>query len=335
MKTKNISTEEVQKAKAKKIKKEKHPKGKMESVEGGEAVYVAKKKHHKSKRALFEKIATSPFMLPSIIGVLVFFIIPFMVVIYYSFIDGTVSANFVGFDNYVKLFKSSAFKMALKNTGVFSATAVPFVVILSLALAVLLDSNIPYKSTFRTIFLSPMIVPAASIILIWQVLFDYNGVVNDIGAIFGADPIEWLKSDYGVIVVILLFLWKNIGYNMIMFMSALSAIPRDILEVAMLDGCGPVKRFFMIKLRYLVSTLSFVTIMSLINSFKVFREVYLLTGNYPFDTIYTLQHFMNNTFSNFDYQKLSSAAIVLCLIMIVIIGLLLWVDDKVGKGIEE
>ncbi len=139
MKTKNNSTEEMQKAKVKKIKKEKHPKGSMKAVEGGEAVYVPKAKHRHSKRALFEKIATSPFMIPSIIGVLVFFIIPFMVVIYYSFIDGTVSANFVGFDNYVKLFKSSAFKMALKNTGVFSATAVPLVVILSLALAVLLD----------------------------------------------------------------------------------------------------------------------------------------------------------------------------------------------------
>ena len=172
-------------------------------------------------------------------------------------------------------------------------------------------------------------------ILIWQVLFDYNGVINDITALFGVSPVEWLKSDYGYMVVVLLFLWKNIGYNMIMFMSALSAVPKGIIEVAMLDGCGAVRRFFMIKMRYLASTISFVTIMSLINSFKVFREVYLLTGNYPYDSMYTLQHFMNNTFSNFEYQKLSSAAVVLCLIMIVIIGILLWVDNHLGKGIEE
>ena len=112
-------------------------------------------------------------------------------------------------------------------------------------------------------------------------------------------------------------------------------MPKGIIEVAMLDGCGAVRRFFMIKMRYLASTISFVTIMSLINSFKVFREVYLLTGNYPYDSMYTLQHFMNNTFSNFEYQKLSSAAVVLCLIMIVIIGVLLWVDNHLGKGIEE
>ena len=136
-------------------------------------------------------------------------------------------------------------------------------------------------------------------------------------------------------MVVLLFLWKNIGYNMIMFMSALASVPKDIQEVAMLDGCGPAKRFFLIKLRYLASTISYVTIMSLINSFKVFREVYLLTGDYPYDSMYTLQHFMNNTFRNFDYQKLSSAAIVLSLVMIVIIAVLLWADDRLGRDIEE
>ena len=294
-----------------------------------------KKKWRISKRERAERARTSVFMMPSFLGVMLFFILPFLVVIYYALIDNPTTANFVGLENFEKLFSNNAFILALKNTGMFSLTAVPLVVVIALALAVLLESNIPYKSTFRTIFLSPMIVPAASIILIWQVLFDYNGVINDIAVFFGADPVEWLKSDFGYIVVVLLFLWKNIGYNMIMFMSALSAIPRGILEVAMLDGCGTVRRFFTIKLRYLSSTISYVTIMSLINSFKIFREVYLLTGDYPYDTMYTLQHFMNNTFSNYDYQKLSSAAIVLCAVMIVIIGILLWVDNHVGKGIEE
>ncbi len=300
---------------------------------------VKKKKTAKriipTKREQRERLRTSVFMLPSLVGVLLFFILPFLVVIYYSLIGDVTNAEFVGLDNFIALFKNSAFKLALKNTGIFSLTAVPLVVILSLALAVLLESNIPMKSTFRTIFLSPMIVPAASIILIWQVLFDYNGVVNDITALFGAAPVEWLKSDQGYIVVVLLFLWKNIGYNMIMFMSALSAIPKDILEVAMLDGCSPVKRFFKIKLRYLSSTISYVTIMSLINSFKVFREVYLLTGDYPYDSMYTLQHFMNNTFNGFNYQRLSGAAVILALIMIVIIGLLLFIDNRAGRDIEE
>ena len=288
-----------------------------------------------SRRERRERFLTSFYMLPSVAGVLTFFILPFFVVIYYSLIDDTSTGVFVGVDNYIRLFDNSAFKLALKNTGLFSLTAVPLVVILSLALAVLLDANVPYKSTFRTIVLSPMIVPAASVILIWQVLFDFNGVVNAAASLFGLEPVEWFKSDYGYLVVVLLFLWKNIGYNMIMFMSALTNIPRDIIEVAMLDGAGPVRRFFTIKMRYLSSTISFVTIMSLINSFKVFREVYLLTGDYPFETMYTLQHFMNNTFAHLEYQKLSSAAMVLCLIMIGIIGLLLFIDDRAGRGLDE
>ncbi len=287
-----------------------------------------------SKQEIKERIFTAPFMIPSLIGVCLFFILPFMIVVVYSLVNDNTSYQFVGLENFVKLFDNSAFKLALKNTGLFSLIAVPLVVIIPLCLALLLDSSIPYKSLFRTIFLSPMIVPAASVILIWQVLFDYNGVVNDITAVFGSTPVDWLKSDYGMIVVVLLFLWKNIGYNMIMFMSALSAVPKEILEVATLDGCGSIRRFFAIKLKYLASTLSFVTIMSLINSFKVFREVYLLTGNYPYDSMYTLQHFMNNTFRT-DMQKLSSAAIVLALIMIVIISILLWIDSRAGKGIEE
>jgi len=282
-----------------------------------------------------ERRRTSVFMLPSLLGVLLFFVLPFLVVFYYSMIDTVSNAEFVGLDNFVRLFRNAAFRLALKNTGIFSAIAVPLVVLLSLGLAIFLDAEVPLKSTFRTIFLSPMIVPAASVILIWQMLFDYHGVINDITAKFGAAPVEWLKSDYGILVVVLLFLWKNIGYNMIMFMSALSSVPKDLLEVAMLDGCNSVQRFFKIKLRYITSSLSFVTIMSLINSFKVFREVYLLTGNYPYDSVFTLQHFMNNTFANADYQKLSSAAIVLCLIMIIIIGVLLWVDKKAGEDIEE
>jgi len=312
----------------------------------GAAVSTGEKREHKppkrkkksfglSGRDRKKALLTMPYMLPSIVGVLTFFILPFAVVIYYALIDNTSNANFVGLENFIELFGNAAFKKALRNTGMFSLTAVPLAVVLSLLLAILLDRQIPLRSTFRTIFLSPMIVPAASIILIWQVMFDYNGIINDVIALFGMAPVEWMKSDHGYLVAVILFLWKNIGYNMIMFMSALSAVPKDILEVAMLDGCGAVKRFFMIKLRYLASTIVFVTIMSLINSFKVFREVYLLTGDYPYESMYTLQHFMNNTFQSFDYQKLSSAAVVLCLIMIAIIGIMLWADDRIGKGIEE
>ena len=179
-----------------------------------------------------------------------------------------------------------------------------------------------------------MMVPVASIVLIWQVLFHYNGAINEVLVALGGGKIDWLKSDYALIVVVILFLWKNLGYNMILFMAALASIPKDILEVAQLESAKPLQTFFYIKIRYLSSTLLFVTIMSLINSFKIFREVYLLTGDYPYDSIYTLQHFMNNKFKSLDYQTLSAAAILMSLVMIVIIGILFVAEDRFGKDVE-
>ena len=293
------------------------------------------KKHTKTTRRTRKlKISSGAYIAPSFIGVLLFFILPFMVVIYYSLVDNPISGNFVFLENFKNIIANAAFQKAVRNTFLFAAVAVPLAVVLSLLLAIVLEAKLPFRSEFRSFFLSPLLVPVASIVLIWQVLFHFNGAVNDILGVFGIDKIDWLKSDYGLIVIVILFLWKNLGYNMILFMAALASIPKDILEVATLESAKPLQTFFYIKIRYLSSTLLFVTIMSLINSFKIFREVYLLTGNYPVDTIYTLQHFMNNKFGSLDYQTLSAAAILMSLVMIVIIGILFIVENHFGKDVE-
>lgn len=282
-----------------------------------------------------EKIMSTLFLSPSLIGVLVFLIIPFMVVIYYSLIDNPIQKNFVYFENFKKVVSNQAFLTAAKNSLTFSVIAVPLVVILSLLLAVLLDCNIPMKSQFRTFFLSPMMVPVASIVLVWQVIFNHNGAMNELIQALGFNSIDWLKSKYAMVVVITLFLWKNLGYNMILFMSALGSIPKDIIEVAQLEKAGRFTIFIHIKLRYISSTTLFVVILSLINSFKVFREVYLLSGDYPYDSLYMLQHFMNNTFRSLDYQKLSTAAIIMAFFMIIVIGILFLIEKRVGEDLEE
>ena len=274
------------------------------------------------------------FLFPSLLGVGLFFILPFGVVVYYSLIDGVGSRNFVGLSNFIKLFNNSAFIMAAKNTLKFSFTAVPLAVTLAMALALMLECRIPLKSQFRTFFLSPMMVPVASVVLIWQVLFNYNGTINEFLLLFGADKIDWLQSEYCQLVVLVLFLWKNLGYNMILFMSGLANIPKELLEVADVEGASGAYKFFAIKLRYLSPTILFVAILSLINSFKVFREVYLLTGDYPYEKLYMLQHFMNNTFRSLDYQKLSAAAVVMAIVMVVIIALLFIAEDWFGKDVE-
>lgn len=292
---------------------------------------VVRRRHTESWK---NRLGSASFLAPSLIGVLVFFILPFLVVIYYAVVDNPISHNFVFLDNFIRVLKNAAFRKAASNTLKFSLTAVPLAVVLSLGLAVLLESKIPFRSQFRTFFLSPMMVPVASVVLIWQVLFHYNGAVNDALSFFGISAIDWLKSEYSLVVVVLLFLWKNLGYNMILFMAALSNIPQEMVEVARLDTSSSAQIFFRVKLRYLSPTLLFVTIFSLINSFKIFREVYLLSGDYPYDSLYMLQHFMNNTFDSLDYQKLSAAAIIMAIVVVALIGILFMAENKYGKDVE-
>ena len=285
-----------------------------------------------------EKVANflhaSCFLGPSFLGVALFFIIPFGVVVYYSMIQGPMNDSFVGLQHYQAVLQNNAFKMAVKNTVVFTGIAVPLAVVGSLILALLLECRIPMKSQFRTFFLSPMVVPIASVILVWQVLFHYNGVVNEFLLKFGLEKIDWLKSDYCKVVIVVLFLWKNLGYFMILFMAALNNIPRTLLEVADVEGASAAHKFFKIKLRYLSPTVLFVTILSVINAFKIFREIYLLTGDYPYTGLYMMQHFMNNMFRDLDYQRLSAAAVVLALAMIVLIAVLFAVENWFGKDVE-
>lgn len=282
-----------------------------------------------------EKLFSCACIIPSLAGVLAFFIVPFGIVVYYSLINNPVKKEYVGLENYRKIMHNTAFRKAAENTAFFSAVSVPLVIILSLGLAMLLEKKIPGRSIFRTFFLCPLMVPTASVVLVWQVLFHSHGTVNQVAEMFGGEPIDWLKSTKGQLVIILMFLWKNTGYSMILFMAALSGIPRDMIEVAELEGAGAWYQFVHIKLRYLSPTILFVLILSLINSFKIFREVYLLTGNYPYDKLYMLQHFMNNTFNKLDYQKLSAAAVLFAAVMIVIMAVLLLLENIFGKDVES
>ena len=281
-----------------------------------------------------KKLISWLFLLPSLLGVILFFVAPFGVVIYYSLINNPIQKEFVGFDNFVNVWNNAAFKQAASNSLIFSLIAVPLAVVLSLFLAAVMESRIPFKSYFRTFFLSPLMVPTASVVLIWQVMFHQNGIVNNFMVFFGQNKVDWLKSDKAAIVIVALFLWKNLGYNMILFMSALASIPKDLLEVAALENANKWQVFWIVKVRYMSSTILFVAIMSLISSFKVFREVYLMTGDYPYQTLYILQHFMNNTFASLDYQKLSSAAIIMFIVVTILVYIMYAIENWFGKDIE-
>lgn len=298
---------------------------------------VALRKKSKLKRKLRDWGIFTGYLTPSFVGVLIFFFMPLLMLLKTSFQKSPTNSDFVGFRNYERVLTNDAFMSASENTFTFAIISVPAAVILALLLALLLNSGLPGKSVFRSILLNPMMVPVASVVLIWQVFFSYNGVINGwtLQLFENAKKIDWMQSNYAQVVIMFLFLWKNLGYNMVLFLAALGNIPSEILESAQMDGAGPVKRFFAIKLHYLNPTIFFVGIMSLINTFKIFREVYLLTGDHPYDKLYMLQHFMNNAFTHLDYSKLSAGAIIMCLAMIIIVGGLFYAESKFDSDVEE
>ncbi|MDR9855599.1 sugar ABC transporter permease [Paenibacillus sp. VCA1] len=263
--------------------------------------------------------AAMMFLVPSGVGFSVFYLIPFVMGVFYSFMDSTVGGHFVGFDNYRELLASGSFRKAASNTFYFSAVSVPLMLALSLGLAMLLNQSAYLRRWLRTAYVLPLVVPVASIVMIWQILFDWNGSLNAWLSHFGGARVDWMKTDSARIVVIVVYLWKNIGYNVILFLAGLQQIPKDYYETAQIEGAGRLRQFRSITLVYLTSTMFFVVIMSIINSFKVFRETYLIAGDYPHDSIYMMQHYMNNMFMSLDIQKLTAAATLMfgCILLIV------------------
>ncbi|WP_088832043.1 carbohydrate ABC transporter permease [Paenibacillus tyrfis] len=261
------------------------------------------------------------FLAPSVGGFALFYAIPFAMGLVYSFMDGTMDGNFAGLANYRELLASGSFRKAAWNTALFTSVSVPLMVAISLGLALLLNENVFFRQWLRTAYILPLVVPVASIVLIWQIGFDWNGTVNEWLHRFGIQRIDWMKSEWAIVVITAIYIWKNIGYNMILFLAGVQAIPESYYEIARLEGAGPFTKL-RITLVYLIPTMFFVVLMSIMNSFKVFREAYLLAGGYPHDSIYMLQHYMNNMFLSLDIQKLTAAAsLMVGCIMIIALGL--------------
>lgn len=274
------------------------------------------------------------FLAPSIIGFAIFYIIPFAEGMYDSFLDAPVHGSFVGLANYKELFQSDSFRKAASNTLLFTAVSVPLIILLSLLLALLLNQNAYFRKWMRTAFVMPLVVPVASIVLIWQALFDWNGAVNAWFSEMGWARMDWMKSGWAFGVLVIVYLWKNIGYNIILFLAGLQSIPKDYYETAYLEGAGPLRRFTSVTLVYLTPTMFFVVLMSVLNSFKVFRETHFIAGDYPHDSIYMLQNYMNNGFQSFELQKLSSAAVVMVVCILLGVSVFFMLERRFRDFIE-
>ena len=166
------------------------------------------------------------------------------------------------------------------------------------------------KNTLKGMFLVPVAVPAASVVLVWKALFHTNGLINTMLERFGAEKVSWMGSGAAFSVLVISYLWKNIGYDMILWMAGLAGIPTAIYEAARVDGAGEWQCFLKITLPNLKPALYTISVLSFLNSFKVFREAWLVAGDYPHQSMYLIQHLYNNWFRELSFDKIAAAAVI-------------------------
>ena len=272
------------------------------------------------------------FLFPGFLGFMVFFIIPGAVSVYYSFLTKPVGGAFTGFTNYASLLASKSYTLGLTNTGFFMLVCLPLNMLFSLITALLVKNSGRCKAAFTLIFLAPLVIPSGGTVFFWKIMFNYNGFANNVLNSLGGHKINWLESNTARFVVTLIFIWKNLGYNMVLFLAGLGNIPKEYYDAAYVDGAGSAKAFFRITLPCLMPTLVLITIMSVVNSFKVFKEIYMLMGDYPHESVYMLQHFMNNNFLSLNYPRLTTAATVLAVIVAAATQGLFRAERKISDG---
>lgn len=254
----------------------------------------------------------SLFLLPSLLGVSCFVIVPFGDVVFRSFRTMTTD-SFCGFENYKIVFANEAFILASKNTLRFVVICLPLLIGLSLPVAVVLSKN-RYIRQLKSAYLFPLAVPTATVVLIWKMLFDKNGMINEgLIKILGIQ-VDFMGSDMALWVLIISYIWKNFGYTVLLWLSGIMGISNNITEAARVDGAGEVKIFFYVTLPNLKPVFYTITVLSFLNSFKVFREAYLVAGAYPQEKIYLLQHLFNNWFTNLEITKMAAAAVIIAVL---------------------
>lgn len=256
-------------------------------------------------------------ILPSFLGVLVFYLIPYVDVVRRSFL-GAVDNHFAGIENYRTVLGNTAFLLAVKNTLRFTLFCIPTLILTALLCAVILYRS-QYGGIIKSAFLMPMALPAVSVALMWRLLFHSQGIVNGWLSHFHVNGTDWMNSGSAFWILVGSYIWKNLGYDIVLWMAGLSGISENIYEAARVDGAGEWQCFWKITLPNLKTSFYTITVLSFLNSFKVFREAYLVAGDYPHESIYMMQHLFNNWFRNFSFDKMAAAAVLESLLLLTLI----------------
>lgn len=263
------------------------------------------------------------FLLPSVIGILVFNFIPTITSFYLSFTKWNLlgSPKFVGLNNYMSLVEDPLFYKVMGQTLYFVFGTVFFEIIISLFIALGLNSVLNLKTVFRTIYFLPVVSSMVAVAILWNWIFDpAYGFLNYILKIIGIDPIFWLSDPtWAMPSMIIVSVWKNLGYSTVLFLSGLQTLPQDCIEASSVDGANETQTFFKVVLPLLSPTIFLVSIMSFINAFQTFDSVYILTAGGPQNTTNLMVYWLyKNAFEFYNMGRASAIAYVLFLIILTI-----------------
>ena len=254
-------------------------------------------------------------------GCLLFTVIPFVLVLRYSFMRGSGrTAQFLGLENYLKVVGNEEFMLAFGNSMKFLLMGLPLIMLLSYVIALLMQQQATKHKLLKPVFLFPYIMPVAGTVLLINLLCSETGLLNELLMKLGLPLQEWLSGPNAFAVMVAMYLWKSTGYSVILLLAGLVTIPKDQYESADLDGASGLQKFFYITTPQMWYSVFFALIFSVINAFKCFREIFLIGGEHPSSELYMLQHFINNSFNNLNYPKLSVASVLLLVIIVVFFG---------------
>lgn len=248
-----------------------------------------------------------PFIVPGFIGVMIFIVLPLADVFISSFRRGG-QGSFVGLTNYSVVLDNQAFGLAAGNSLLFELVGVPLLIVVSLVVAI--EVYEMKGNIVKFAFLIPLAIPSNSLAVVWKILFAENGIVNGLITKLGGTPISFFDGRTVFRLFVGTFVFKNIGYNMLIWLAGLSAIPTEIYEAARVDGAGRFTRILRITLPNMKRSFFIVAMLSVVNSLKIFREQYLMAGGYPDTAIYQLQHVFNNWFEKLELGKLTAGAVM-------------------------
>ena len=262
---------------------------------------------------------------PAVMGLLAFLVLPFGYTFLRSFTVGLGWGRFVGLENYAQLFGNRLFLLALKNTFLFLLCGLALILPLSLLLSLLLQKTGKWGKGLAMALLFPMVLPVSAIVIVVNLVFAENGLLSQL-----TGPTPWMDSPFAFVILLGLYLWKNVGIGVVILLAGLTTIPGELYESASMDGAGKWARLTKVTLPMLRPELLVVTILSTLNAFKNFREAFVLGGDHPHESIYMLQHFMNNNFENMNFPRLSVAAVVFFALLFCLYALLL--KSPLGRG---